>query len=105
VLSIADFLLKLKTALELEPSRRLVSEQNHSKFEEAYRYKLRYFIRLRNASVSPGDDPTNIDYRVEQAFWAYRKAQGDVWKYEEIEENLSLNLPPDRPQPPRMNPA
>ena len=69
VLGVVDFLLKLKTALELEPARRLVSEQNHSQRDEAYRYKLRYFIRLRNAIVSPGDDPTAIDYRIDQAFW------------------------------------
>ena len=105
VLSIADFLFKLKAALELEPSRRLVSEQNHSKWDEAYRYKLRYFIRLRNASVSPGDDPTNIDYRVEQAFWAYRKALSEFWKYEEIEKNLSIGADPYQRQAPVMRPA
>jgi hypothetical protein len=99
VLGILDFLLKLKTALELEDGRRLVSEQNRSRRDDAYRYKLRFFIRLRIAQTAPGADPVILAGRMEKAFWEYQNALGELWKYQDIEKNLEQGMSPYQRRP------
>jgi hypothetical protein len=94
VVTVLDLLWKLKTALELDDGKRLVSEQNHSRRDEAYRYKLRFFIRLRIAHLSPQADPVILLGRMWTAFWACRKAEGELSKFQDIEKNLSQGMPP-----------
>jgi hypothetical protein len=105
VLGILDFLWKLKTALTLDDGRRLVSEQNRSRADEAYRFKLRFFIRLWIAQNAPTADPVILASKIEDAFWMYRKALGELFKYQEIEKNLAAGLPPYQRSAPTMSPA
>lgn len=105
ILGILDFLLKLKTALQLDEGRRLVNEQNYSRRDEAYRYKLRFFIHLWVAKNAPQADPVIQAGRIWDAFWAYRKAESELWKYQDIEKNLEQGLQPYQRRPPVMRPA
>jgi hypothetical protein len=104
ILGILDFLWKLKTALELAEGRRLVNEQNKSRYTEAYRYKLRFFIRLLIAQIAPGADPVKLASLMWNAYWAYRKAQNELWKYQDIEKNLKEGLQPYQRRAPTINP-
>ena len=105
VITVLDLLWKIKTALTRDDGIRLVNEQNKSRRDEAYRFKLRFFIRLRIAHLSPHADPVILAGRMWDAFWAYRKAEGELWKYQDIEKNLSQGLDPHRRRPQTMNPA
>lgn len=102
--AILDLLWKLKTALSLDDGKRLVSEQNRSRYDEAYRYKLRFFIRLRIAHTAPQADPVILASRMEKAFWDYQKALGQLWKYQDIEKNLRDGLNPYQRRAPTMGP-
>ena len=101
-LSIVDYLFKLRAALSTYDAKRLVNEQRLSRSEEAYRYKLRFFIGLYIAKVSPQSDRVLQASRIEQAFFQYRAALSELWKYEAIERNLASGLPPNTREPPRM---
>jgi hypothetical protein len=105
VVTVLDLLWKLKTALELDEGRRLVSEQNRSRRDEAYRYKLRFFIRLWITHRMPQADPVILAGRIWNAFWAYRKAESELSQYQDIEKNLAKGLPPYQRRPPMMSPA
>lgn len=105
VLGILDYLSKLMTALTLDDGRRLVSEQNYSRYDEAYRYKLRFFIRLRIAQIAPQADPVKLASLMEEAFWAYRNALGELWKYQDIEKNLEQGLSPFQRRPQTIGPV
>jgi hypothetical protein len=105
VLGILDVLLKLKTVYELERGRRLVSEQDRSMRDDAYDYKLNFFLRLWIAKNAPAADPVVLASRMKTAFLNYRKALGELWKYEDIEKNLKQGLPPYQRRAPTIGPA
>jgi hypothetical protein len=105
VLGILDYLWKLKTVLELEKGRRLVSEQHRSMRDDAYNYKLNFYVRLWIAQNAPGADPAVLASRIKSAFWKYKKALSELWKYEDIEKNLKQGLPPYQRRPPSIRPA
>lgn len=103
-LGIVDLLYKLLTALSTYDAKRLVNEQRGSRFDEAYRYKLRFFIGLYVAQRAPQADRVKLAWIIEQRFFEYRKAQGEVWKYDAMERNLAAGLPLNAREPPRMYP-
>jgi hypothetical protein len=104
VLGVVDLLLKLHTALTMDDARRLVSEQRHSRRDEAYRYKLRFFIGLYIGQVAPQADRVRLAWRIEQAFFEYQKAETEVSKYDDIEANLAQGLRPNQRRAPVMRP-
>lgn len=104
VLGIVDLLFKLHSALSIFDNKRLVSEQNHSRWDDAYRYKLRFFIGVYIDRKAPLADRVRMAWKIEDIFFQYRKAQSEVWKYDIIERNLRAGLPANTPDPPRMYP-
>jgi hypothetical protein len=103
--AVLDLFWKFKSALELDEGRRLVSEQNRSRRDEAYRYKLRFFIRLRIAQTAPAADPVILAGRMEKAFWEYKKALGELLKYQVLEKNLEQGMPPYQRRAPTIGPV
>jgi hypothetical protein len=103
-IAVLDYLWKLKTALTLDDGKRLVSEQNRSRYNEAYRYKLRFFIRVRIAHTAPQADPVILSSRMEKAYWDFQNALGELWKYQDIEKNLRDGMNPFQRRPPTMGP-
>ena len=103
-LGVLDIFHKTLTALSTYDAKRLVNDQRGSRFEDAYRYKLRFFIGLWMARMAPQADRAKLAYRIEQTFFQYQKAQGEVWKYDTMERNLAAGMPPDAREPPRMYP-
>jgi hypothetical protein len=101
-LGVIDLLHKVLTALGTYDAKRLVNEQRHSRWDEAYRYKLRFFIGLYIARFSPHSDRVRLAWFFEQKFFEYRKAQEEVWKYDTMERNLKAGLPLNTREPPRM---
>jgi hypothetical protein len=101
-LGILDLLLKLHTALSGYDNKRLVNEQNHSRRDEAYRYKLRFFIQLWIANKAPQADRVRMGYQIEQTYFNYQKALSELWKYENMEKNLASGMPMHARQPPVM---
>lgn len=101
-LGVIDLLHKVLTALSTYDAKRLVNEQRHSRWDDAYRYKLRFFIGLYLARVSPHADRARLAWMYEQRFFEYRKAQEEVWKYDAMERNLKAGLPLNTREPPRM---
>ena len=104
-LGVLNFLLTLFSALTLEDRRRLVSEQNRSRRDEARRFKLRFFIRLYIAKVAPQADPVKQSWLIENAFFEHEKILGALWKYQDIEKNLGQGLQPYQRRAPTMGPA
>lgn len=101
-LGIIDLLFKLHAALSTYDAKRLVNEQRHSRWDEAYRYKLRFFIALFIAKNLPQADRAKAAWFFEQKFFEYRKAQEEVWKFDAMERNLKAGIPLNAREPPRM---
>jgi hypothetical protein len=101
-LGIIDLLYKTLTALSTYDAKRLVNEQRHSRWDEAYRYKLRFFIGVYIARVAPHADRARLAWIIEQKFFEYQKAQTEVWKYDTMERNLKAGLPLNTREPARM---
>jgi hypothetical protein len=101
-LGILDLLYKTLAALSTYDAKRLVNEQRGSRFEEAFRYKLRFVIGLYIARWSPRADRARLGWTLEQKFFEYRKAQSEVWKYDTMDRNLRAGLPPNAREPARM---
>jgi hypothetical protein len=99
VLGILDLLLKLSIALGLADEKRLVSEQNGSRRDDAYRYKLHFFVQLWIAQNAPQADRVILASRMTDTFFKYRKALGELWKYQNMEQNLKEGLPPTQRRP------
>lgn len=101
-LGVIDLLFKLHAALSTYDAKRLVNEQRHSRWNEAYRYKLRFFIGLYIARTAPQADRVRLAWIIEQKFFEYQKAQTEVWKYDAMERNLKAGLPLNAREPQRM---
>jgi hypothetical protein len=107
-LGILDLLWKLKEALDINKRERLVSEQAKSMRDDAYAYKLRFFTLLWIAKNAPGASPAEKDRQfalIINTFWKYKKALGELWKYEDIEKNLEQGFSPYQRRPQTMGPA
>jgi hypothetical protein len=103
-LGIIDLLYKLLTALSTYDAKRLVNDQRGSRFDDAYRYKLRFFIGLFVAQRASLEERPKLAWIIEKQFFEYRNAQGEVWKYDAMERNLAAGMPPNAREPQRMYP-
>lgn len=104
VLGFVDLLLKLQTVLSMEDAKRLVSEQRHTRAEEAFRYKLRFFISLYIAKVAPHSDRVRLAWSIEEVFNTYNDAAAAVSHFDDIEANLRQGLNPNARRPPTIRP-
>jgi hypothetical protein len=108
VLGLMPILLDLLVALTANERKNLVSEQNRSRRDEAFRFKLRFFIRLWLTEFSiggPGADPNKQAWALESLFFQYRKVLEEWWKYLDIEKNLQQGMKPYQPRPATIGPA
>lgn len=94
-LGVLDLLLKLQTALSGYDNKRLVNEQNRSRRDEAYRFKLRFFIRLHVATAAPLSDRALMAARIERTWDSYKDALNSRLQFDSFEERLDPNTPPN----------
>jgi outer membrane protein OmpA-like peptidoglycan-associated protein len=102
---ILNALLFLKDLYSARGAQDLVMKQDRERYDEAYRIKLRFFIRLKTPR---GADPVVWPSRFEETYWKYRKVYYEQQRYRIIEEKLRMGLDPDDPNqrlPQVMRPA
>jgi hypothetical protein len=102
---ILNALLFLKDLYSARDAQDLFMKQDRERYDEAYRIKLRFFIRLKTPR---GADPVVRPSRFEETYWKYRKVYYEQQKYRNIEEKLRMGLDPDDPNqrlPDVMQPA
>jgi hypothetical protein len=104
-LGIAEHVLRLFDIAQREHAKRLVNEQRGSMRDEAYRYKLNFFIHLRIRQLAPQADPVMLAGRMTTAYYAYEKTLGELTKYQNMEQNLKEGMSPSARRPQYYKPV
>jgi hypothetical protein len=102
ILGVLDLLHKLTVALSGPDNKDLVNNQRGTRFMDAKKHKLRFFIALLIARVAPNADRGKVTAWMWDNYWRYEKALENFWKYENIEKNLSMGARPYQRQAPVM---
>lgn len=102
ILGVLDLLHKLSVALSAPDNKDLVNNQRGSRFMDATKHKLRFFIALFIARVAPNADRGKMTAWLWDNYWRYEKALQTLWGFEEMEKNLAIGAPLHHRQPPAM---
>ena len=103
-LGLLDIFLKLVDVYQGIQNVKLVNEQRKSKFEEAWKVKVSFFVDVKAKLLLkklPGVDPFKLRYWVFEKWWQYDKLRQRVASYYIMEESRCGQ----QRIHPRMNPA
>ena len=97
-----DLLHKLSVALSAPDNKDLVSNQRGTRFMDAKKHKLRFFIALLIGRLAPNANRGQVTAWMWDNYWRYEKALETLWGFEAMEKNLAIGAPLHHRQAPVM---